>query len=318
MYPLIWLGIAIAGGFAIHRLTKKKFEPSEESNCNEEFLIFEQRLSISPSKRKQLIASRNAVQKKIRDYFRDKPGMPVPTFYIQGSYKQGTIIRKQNDTCDVDVGVYFDKKPILNPLTIQKHIAQAIGSHTMGSVKIKSKCVRVFYANNFHIDFPIYYYKSDQYYIGIGGGEWRKDDPKLFTNWLVENTKDNYQKIRIIKYFKAWADMVKTKLGQKMPCGLALTIWALTHFEENEREDLALLNTARSLLNALQDGDPCDWECYMPTTPHDSVIDKLNEDQRENFLQALDNLVENCTRTVCLDSKEECLQEWKLVFGKWF
>ena len=56
----------------------------------------------------------------------------------------------------------------------------------------------------------------------------------------------------------------------------------------------------------------------MPTIPGDNVIEKLTEEQRGNFLNALNSFVDQSIKLTSSSSKEECLSFWKSTFGKWF
>lgn len=321
MLPWIIGGLVVIGGLIFASSDdeqKDEIKFSDDSDCNEEFLKFSEALTITKTKKQLLIASRNTLQKKIKEHFTMKTSTTAPTFYIQGSYKQGTLIRKQDDTCDIDVGVYFAKKPSITPSALHNNVVTAIGQHTNEKATIKSKCVRIYYASQFHIDLPVYHKEGSKYFIAIGDSGWREDDPRLFTNWLKESTNDEPQKIRVIKYFKAWADYVKSTSGKKMPSGLALTLWVLKHFQRDKREDLAFLKTAISLNNYLTNASRSAWECTMPTVPGDSVIEKLTEDQRGNFLTALTNLTSQGTTVASSSSKEDALKFWKSNFGRWF
>lgn len=320
MWPLIPIVIglgALIGGI-VSAVSNEKLKISSASDCSDEFLKFNQNLTITSTKVKLLIKTRKAIQQKLKNYFSNKTNTTTPGFYIQGSYKHETIIRKQNDTCDIDVGLYFFKKPEISPAAIHNNIFSVLENHTKEKPTVKNKCVRVYYSGQFHIDLPVYYVEGNKYYIGIGDNGWREDDPKLFTKWLKKNTKDNPQKIRLIKYFKAWADFAKQRLGQRMPSGLALTIWILEFFEEDKREDVAFLKTAIALRNHLKDSSFSKWKCIMPTIPGDNVIEKLNEDQRKNFFNALSKLIEDSSKIIESQTKEGCIESWKVIFGKWF
>lgn len=319
--PLLWVLAAAAVGALIGTAaTSGSSQPkiSSESNCSEEFLAFNKKLILPDSKIKQLIHVRKVLQGKIKKYFAAKANTSTPLFYIQGSYIHGTLIRKQDDTCDIDVGVYFSTKPSIEITTIQQNLVAAIGDHTDEKPSKKNKCVRVYYANQFHIDLPIYYIDGKQYYFGIGKSDWRPCDPKLFTSWIKEQTKNNSQKIRLVKYFKAWIDVVKRQKKQRMPSGVAFTIWVLNFYQENDREDVAFYLTAHKLLSHLEETQVSNWQCTMPVTPNDNVIQKLDEEQRNNFKKALQELVQSSSATLSKESKEECLENWKSLLGKWF
>jgi hypothetical protein len=324
MLPLIIAGVVVGsviGAIAAALSDDEEQEKSivsNESDCSDEFLSFNQRLNITYSKKKQLVTAHNVLKRKVKDHFTTKPGISIPSYFIQGSYKHGTIIRKQDDTCDIDVGVYFSKEPVISPYAVHKNIVAAIGPHTNEEATIKNKCVRIYYSNQFHIDLPVYYVDGDKIFIGTGNNGWKEDNPKVFNKWLKEKCDENPQKIRLIKYFKAWVDKVKSDLKQTMPSGLALTIWISNHFVGDNRDDIAFLKTAITLRDYLKNTPVSEWQCKMPVVPEDNIIEKLKVEQRENFLAALNSLIEASSKIVALNTKDECLLQWKSLFGKWF
>lgn len=320
MWFLIPIAAIILGGVALNELldNDSEFKVTDESDSTEYFLKFNENVSILPSKKEQIKKARNVLQEKIRKYFGQKSTTSSVSFYIQGSYKHGTTIRKQDDTCDIDVGVYFSKKPTIKPLSLQNNIVAAIGSHTNETATIKDKCVRIYYANLFHIDLPIYHKENEQFYIGGGKSGWQLDDPKLFTNWLRESSKDKPQIIRLIKYFKAWSDCSKHQTKRKMPSGLALTIWVVQFYQSDDREDISFFKTAIAIRNYLKSESFETWQCNMPTAPNDSVIKKLNSQHRKNILIAFDSLIENSSKALTQNSVDGSVLIWKTVLGKWF
>ena len=118
MIRVVALGI---GGYIIKELlTSGKNSDKEGVNCHDIFLAFDENISIPKNKVQKLIQSRKALQKKIVDYFRLISTVPLPKFYIQGSYKMGTMVLTKDGTYDVDLGVYFLTKPKVEPITLQK------------------------------------------------------------------------------------------------------------------------------------------------------------------------------------------------------
>ncbi|MGZ4041646.1 MAG: cyclic GMP-AMP synthase DncV-like nucleotidyltransferase [Bacteroidia bacterium] len=321
MLPLLALILGVAGiGTLIAKFSSSgepEFKITQESNCSGEFLKFEKDASLSYSKHQKLIEVRRVIEKKIRAFFSQKLGVTFSGFYIQGSYKHDTIVRNPEDTCDVDLGIYFDGKPSITPRTIQTNIVKIFSGHTSQRAMRKNKCVRIYYANQFHIDVPIYYWNSrtKKYYLGVGTtNRWEPSDPRLFTEWVKQQTRDNTQKKRLIKYFKAWAATYKKRKGQKMPSGLAFTIWAIQFYKEDAREDLAFIKTANQLYTHLK----AEWKCEMPVLPHDNVVDDLNKGQKENFLKALAELLNSSEKICASKSKIECVEAWRYLLGKWF
>lgn len=287
------------------------------SNCHQEFLSFNENLNITKSKLKKLKTARKAVQNKIKAYFKNLEGYSTPMFYIQGSSQIGTIIRGKKDFCDFDVGIYFLKKPEYTFETIQLNIKRALLNHTSGKVRLLEKCVRIHYSGDFQIDMPIYFKDSNEaYYLGSKNSDWKLCDSKSFKSLVLNETKDNPQTIRLIRYFKAWADNHKYKL----PSGLAFTIWTINYKKNDNRDDVALVQTAASILKNLNNNhwSSSYWQCIMPVEPKDNVIDNLTSDQKANFKYALEELIKNGVQALSAETKDQALKKWKRLFGSRF
>lgn len=292
---------------------------SSKSNCNEDFLVFNENLNIPKYKLKNLKRARKTLQRIIKDYFREHPDFSIPHFATQGSYVSGTIIRNEQDLCDFDVGVYFFTKPHVRYETIQNHIKKALTGHTTAGIKLMSKCIRLNYKGDFHIDMPIYYtLDRKKFFLGSKGNNWQICDSKHFKDWVKENTQDLPQAIRIVRYCKAWADLYRQKRKIKMPSGLVFTIWAIQYYESNERDDVAFVHTAARILKYLKDNFQSSWSCNMPVAPFDNVLNKLNTNQQANFYKALEEVVKAGTEALGKEEKESAQKIWKGVFGKRF
>lgn len=318
---LIWLA---------NRLFSDSGEPtfkiSKKSDCSNEFIGLAQNLDLTANKKRALKQAKDVIQQKIVEYFRGfewKNGETIwkanPTFFIQGSYKHGTSIRTQQDVSDVDVGAYFEGKPPITPFALQQNLYKALAGHTSLPVSIKNKCVRVKYANLFHIDLPIYYRdkKTKKYFLGVKD-QWIESDPKAFTEWVATQIKPIEQKLRIVRYFKAWSDNTRRKNSIKMPSGVAFTVWINAFYVKDSREDIAFIKTAYQILKHLTDQGVDNWKCEMPVMPFDNLISKLNDDQRSNFLRSLGELIKSSESILALEQREQAVYAWQKVFGKWF
>lgn len=318
---MIWL---------VSRLFTSSGEPtfriSKKSDCSTEFVNFSRNLDLTPNKKRSLKQSKDVIQQKIIEYFSGLEWnsgaarwKAKPTFFIQGSYKHGTSIRTQQDVSDIDVGVYFDGKPPISPLALQQNLYKALAGHTSQPVSIKNKCVRVKYANLFHIDLPIYYRdkKANAYFLGVRN-QWIESDPKAFSEWVATNIKPIDQKVRITKYFKAWSDSTRKRNSIKVPSGVAYTVWINMFYMKDAREDLAFIKTAYQIFKHLKDQDASDWKCEMPVKPFDNLVSKLNDDQRNNFLLSLGELIKSSESILALEDREQAILAWRKMFGKWF
>ena len=259
------------------------------ANTHYHFLKFEQNISLTPVKKAKLIASRKALQDRIVNYFRMYTNLPVPKFYIQGSYKMKTMILSKDGTYDVDLGIYFLTNPIVTAFTVQNYVAAAVKGHTYGGAEHREKCIRVKYSGDFDIDLPVYYktiYDTNPYLATKT--IWQKSDPKELCDWFEKQRKlkdKTGQLLRLIKYFKAWAN-TRTR---KMPSGIAFTVWVANNYKPNDRDDIAFYETAKAIRNSLF------WSvtCINPATPYDDLTSKLDSMQKRNFLNEFDSLITN-------------------------
>ncbi len=284
------------------------------ANLHSTFKQFNSNLNITDTKAKKLEGARKALTDKITAFFKEKEGYSTPKFWTQGSFQMGTTIRTESDECDLDLGIYFSVIPEVTGETIQKHVFDLVNGHTKNvTPNHKKRCVRVNYAGDFHIDLPIYFFEEGMPHpkLAVKGQDFEESDPKQFYEWFNEQCKGVPQKRRLIRYLKAWADKHK----RKMPSGLAMTVFAIQHYSADERDDLALLKTLKNIKSYVS----VTWSCILPTCPNDDVLARLNNDQKSNFIDALDELItkmEEVTSNDCDDesAKDVCYK----VFGPHF
>lgn len=265
------------------------------ANLHTNFINFERNISLTTSKKQKLILSRKALEKKIVEYFKSKPQLPTPKFYIQGSYKMGTMVIGKDGDYDVDLGVYFLAKPLVTSATLKKNVYDAVSNHTAYGVENKDKCIRVIYSGDFDIDLPVYYKSpTDTHPFLATKATWLLSDPKELCDWFKKKKDKNGQLQRLVKYFKYWAN----QRAKKMPSGIALTVWVTNNYKSNNRDDIAFFETAKSILDTLF------WftKCRNPATPNDDLVEKLDATQKSNFKKYLESLI-NDTKNA-LDQKD--------------
>ena len=300
------------GDSSAYYSNKEKENDSKMANLHNEFLAFEQNISVSSSRTTKLRNSRQALERRIVEHFRLKYGVTIPKFYIQGSYKMKTMILDSSSTYDVDLGIYFLEKPSVVAQTLQKWVVEAVQGHTTGGVQHKEKCVRVVYQGDFHIDLPVYYQSDyDRHpYLATKNGGWLKSDPKELCDWFANKKDANGQLIRLVKYFKAWAK----NRSRKMPSGIALTVLAVNNYRANDRDDLAFYETAKAMLNAMFWG----IECINPAAPGDDLLNRLEYSQKKNFQAALKELVQNGQEAIDSYNTRTASNIWRQQLGSRF
>ncbi|OAV43965.1 cyclic GMP-AMP synthase DncV-like nucleotidyltransferase [Lewinella sp. 4G2] len=281
------------------------------ANCHKLFLTFNSDLKITTTKKRNLIKSKDSLRDRIRKWFRENRPDYVPLFWIQGSYKMKVVIRTKDDTCDLDDGIYFARKIDVSPSTMQGWIYQAVSGHT-GNASQRQKCVRVDFAGNYHIDYPIYQNEDQDTapWLCIKDGAWddEQSDPKAYVDWFNERKTD--QLARIIRYLKSWGDNVR----HNMLSGLAMTLLAEDNYYQDERDDEALLQTLRNVQASLED----EWTAVMPTVPNDDVIKKHDKDFQKRFFDKLDALITDGESALEQESELKASKLWRKHLGARF
>ncbi len=287
-------------------------------NLHTSFKKFEAQISLT-STQLDLIKKRHAALRGvITDYFKQKNSISTPDFFIQGSYKMGTMVQKKDGSFDVDLGVFFPDKPSLTPTTMQNHILEAVKNQTHNGAQHLKKCIRVNYSGEFNADLPVYYQISSntQSYLAVKNGDWIKDDPEQFINWVNAHRRskeidNDGQLLRIIKYLKVWANL----LSFKTPSGVALTVWACEHFiAVKDRDDKALSKTIDGIYSNFY------WSvsCKCPVEPFDDLLSNLDSIQKDKFKESLKNFKEDASKAIDSSDVNSALWYWSKHLGSKF
>lgn len=283
-------------------------------NTHNHFLQYEKVISLSTAKKKKLIASRKALENRIREHFKSHAKFLTPKFYIQGSFKMGTLVVKKDGTYDVDLGVYFLEKPSIESFSLQKHVHNAVKDHTLNGVEHREKCIRVIYQGDFDIDLPVYYKSpQDKYPFLATKKGWLLSDPKELCDWFEMKKDKNGQLIRIVKYFKAWA----YQRNRKMPSGIAFTVWIANNYKANVRDDISFFETAKSIKATFGGFWNGDTVVINPATPQDNLL-KLDFDQRTKFKDTFGQMLNDAEQAIRTNSNQKALNIWKKLFGEEF
>lgn len=291
------------------------------ADCHKQFGEFHGKIELNDSSKSKLEQGRDAIRDLIRADFREKGRTPVPAFEEQGSWAMGTIINPlPGDEFDLDDGVYLqnlDKKSKTDwptAETVHSWIVDAVDGHTMTPPIDKRTCVRVVYADDYHIDLPIYSDLNGTNMHAVKGETgWHFSDPVEITKWFKEAVKTNGTQLkRTVRYFKAWADF-NTKDG-KLPSGLILTVLAVQNFRANERDDKCFVDTARAIQNAIS----AVFHVANPKDASEELTSRLDDDQKKRFQDAIANLATEGQKAVDAEKTSEASTIWKKRFGDRF
>lgn len=196
---------------------------------------------ITPTDEQQV--SQQERWKHLRDFLiddlRKRSGYPTRS-WLQGSYKFGTQVRpvRRNEQYDIDLGMYvvWEGEPEdgnFSPCELKNMIQAGLEEYCRlnpEATKVdppKSRCSRIHFHGNFHIDVPVYHLDEtrDKRSLATDDDTWESKDPKAFYVWFRDLFDDNTraQARRLIRYFKAWAALKFKDLEQR-PSSVLLTV----------------------------------------------------------------------------------------------
>lgn len=290
------------------------------SDCNGEFQKFLDNITVSSSKIESLKTSRDAIREKVRKYFKEEKKENSPKFYQQGSFALKTLVKPISGEIDLDDGVYLQnlkekKNDWVKTETVHGWILKAVENHT-NEIRDKKNCVRIVYANDYHVDLPIYGIEknsnSEKYYVAKNGEEqWVISDPKEFKDWFYKKLNEEGEQLRnIIKYLKAWRDYT----GLKKLTGIVITVLVVNNFQKKpDRDDESIYKTVEGILSALKN----DKKVLNPNNDNEDLF-RCNEDDKEKIINKLKNLFDNMK--TALEEKEvvKSCENWALIFGDRF
>ena len=250
------------------------------------FEEFNKNISLDENYKKKVRTARDAVRKKINNYFDEKDYLK-PEHYTQGSYPMHTaIVPLEGEDFDLDNGVYLQgfeaSEDWPKVSTVHNLIKNAVMGHTEKTID-KNVCVRVVYKDNYHIDLPIYILGNDENgdevaFLAHKTKGWIISDPKAFREWFNQAVKENDERQlrRIVKYLKQWAHFKNIDIS-----GMAITILATKNYDsELENSDAeALLEVLVSIIDSLT----IDFSCFKPVRPKDEDLfsEKTYNDQQK-------------------------------------
>ncbi|WP_419919558.1 SMODS domain-containing nucleotidyltransferase [Candidatus Poriferisocius sp.] len=137
----------------------------------------------------------------------------------QGSWSHRTIIRPVDDLeFDADFLLHLEEDVnwSANPRSYLIRLEQALRTHgvygDMIDDETKSRCVRVIYANNHHVDIVPYLTLADGRKVIVcrDDNDWEDTNPERFISWMQsrdETANNNLRKvIRLVKYLRDYHD----------------------------------------------------------------------------------------------------------------
>lgn len=290
------------------------------ANCNDLFIDFEEKISLSNTQKETLRISRDAIKDTIKNYFKSND-IKVPDFRQQGSFDMNTIINPndiQKKRYDIDYGVYIQELPIAGTdnqkiETIKKWIFDAVKDQTDTPPLNMKKCVRVFYQRKYNIDLPIYKEENGISYIGTRDNGWQISDPAEFTSWFLDTIKSKGEQLRrLVKYLKAAIDY--NNLDFK---SIAATISVgINYIPSDKRDDESFVNTLKSIIANLK----ISRSIKKPVIPYENVLESKSQENINKLISDLENILNIANEAIILSDNErsEASLKWRKIFGDRF
>ena len=236
---------------------------------------------------------------------------------IQGSEQMYTVIQKEQKDYDIDVAIVFDEENIrgISAIAIRRIVKEALAKNTKqlnAQPEVKTSCVRLHYAEGYHIDFAIFKKTKDmfnQYGYEHAGADWTKRDIKGVENWFnIENQNSSGLLRKIVRLSK---QMCNTRFN--MPSGLIQTALCAEMLYQSDRLDIAFYETIKRIKTRLDSYT----RVTIPVDNNRSLTDRQVDVERvlkyKNLLSKVISKLEKLEEYGC--TRADALAAWGAVFN---
>lgn len=180
---------------------------------------------------------------------------------VQGSVAMSTVVQNEDGDYDIDVAVVFDKSALgdKGAQSTRNLVANALKRKTKqfnAEPEVKTSCVRIKYADGYHIDFAVYrrYYDlwNDCWVYEHAGSDWTKRDLRGLNEWFKTQNDNSEGKLRkVVRLSKMFCKSRKS--WKNMPSGLLQTVLCDEKLQESyERIDELFYYTMKEIVNRLE------------------------------------------------------------------
>ena len=285
------------------------------ADCNKEFSKFLEKIQLGKTRIEHLRTSRDALRDRIKTYYKGK-NENIPDFIGQGSFKAHTCINQSEEDYDIDDGVYLNHLPEQKDdwsktEVFHDQITAAVKGHTDLSPIDKTACVRVQFKKEYHVDLAIYgEYEGKIYLARKGSEQWEENNPKLFTEWILDKVKFNGEQLRnLIKYIKKWAYF---NGWNDSISGFFITILVGNQFSKaSERDDLALYNTLVKITDYLISNR----KIIRPVEPMKDMTTSFSDADMDKMISCFEKFMDKAKEAVMGTVKKDAQEKWQSLFG---
>lgn len=236
----------------------------------------------------------------------------------QGSVAMSTVTKNDSNDYDIDVAVIFEEDNIgeeTGTTKVKSIVANALKRKCVNFITeptVLTNCVRIEYADGYHIDLAIYKKVGDTYYHA--GSCWCVRNPMAINDWFQDAIKSKGEKLRsVIRLSKMFC---KSRSSWIMPGGLIQSVLCEECFVEYDRLDECFYYTMKNIVNRLNSS----IEVYNPTDNSKSLLLKQKDrDKMNNWKSRLSEKISNMdiiTKSEC--TKKQAYESWYGFFNHSF
>ncbi|MEZ5219681.1 MAG: hypothetical protein R2715_24570 [Ilumatobacteraceae bacterium] len=248
-----------------------------------------------------------------------------------GSWAHRTIIKPVGDfdEFDGDVLLYVKENTDWQPKDyIEQLYAAFRGSDTYKSkAQRKTRCVRIDYAGDFHVDVVPYLERFGSHYITNrlepeDEGRFEASDPEAFSAWIDERQRASngsfVKAVRLLKYLRDYKNtfscksiILTTLLGNELNPVIA-------ELQTNSYKDVP--TTLNTLLQALAKSLPETMPAVMdPAGTGDNFTDRYKDDWNyPNFRKRIISYADKVKQAFDETDREKSIKLWQDIFGTSF
>ena len=284
----------------------------------------------------KLREKRDIILDKVRKKLKEKERPSFKELH-QGSYAQDlrTGVKPIEDLrYDIDIGLRFQiEEGDYTAKEVRSWVWQAVEDHT-ADVQDKGPCIRVIYADGYHVDLVSYSWWTDdlnqeQYRLAHKTNGWRNADPPRLLDFIkqartpFQNTEDSATKTdqfrRVVRHLKRWDDERIPKESDAKPSGLAFTLLC-------QRALLPSLNWAgkpddRMALQSIShhaSSLPGRIIVQKPTPEYEDVFGKLSDKEMEELKERFSKVHEVLLYAEQEPDPVKACEELRKIFGRDF
>lgn len=263
------------------------------------------------------------------DSFLSSSGSEIASRFVQtipqGSYAHRTIINPvdTNDEFDADVLLELTEEPDWLPSDYIEELYRTFraSSRYRNMVSRHARCVKVDYANEFHIDVVPYVERHGEHYIcNRDNDEFELTNPEGFNAWLDQQDQTTGGKlikvIRLLKYLRDYKNTFSVKsvilnilVGGRV--NSALLLGDPDHYKDLPTAFKNLLADLSAYLQA----NPTMPMLTDPSCPSENFNHRCDEQQYKNLRKWIEYYSDKATAAFDETDRETSLKLWREIFG---